>query len=294
MKVDLECAHCLIERAVNQAKLATDDPQKQMEVVTKVTELFGRELDENSVPSHIGTDRDLLVQEITGRDPYVHLKEESNELALELFPTLRSLVHEQTDSDSRFRKAALIAAAANAIEFDVSGREFDLETLRELVADVESGLAIDEVSEFYKMCHEVGEVVYLMDNAGEVVLDMVLIEQIQNIGPEVVAVVKGGPILNDATMTDAEAVGLDECADQVVDTGAPAIGVNLDRDSDDFKQLLFSAELIVAKGMGNYESMTEFDTSELCPVVHIMRTKCWPVARHVGVDRYKNIVLIRT
>jgi damage-control phosphatase, subfamily I len=294
LKVDLECAHCLIERAVNQAKLATDDPQKQMEVVTKVTELFGRELDENSVPSHIGTDRDLLVQEITGRDPYVHLKEESNELALELFPTLRSLVHEQTDSGSRFRKAALIAAAANAIEFDVSGREFDLETLRELVADVESDLAIDEVNEFYKMCHEVGEVVYLMDNAGEVVLDMVLIEQIQNIGPEVVAVVKGGPILNDATMTDAEAVGLDECADQVVDTGAAAIGVNLDRDSDDFKQLLFSAELIVAKGMGNYESMTEFDTSELCPVVHIMRTKCWPVARHVGVDRHKNIVLIRT
>lgn len=293
MKVDLECAHCLIERAVNQAKLATDNPEKQMEVVEAVTKLFGKELNENSVPSHIGTDRDLLVQEITGRDPYAHLKEESNELALELFPTLRSLVHEQTNPAARFRKAALIAAAANAIEFDVSGREFDLEILRDLVADVESDLAIDEVDEFYELCHEVSEVVYLMDNAGEIVLDMVLIEQIQNVGPEVTAVVKGGPILNDATMADAEAVGLDECADQVVDTGAPAIGVNLERDSEDFKQLLFSAELIVAKGMGNYESMTEFDTSELCPVVHILRTKCWPVARHVGVDRDKNVVLIR-
>ncbi|MGV9103701.1 MAG: damage-control phosphatase ARMT1 family protein [Promethearchaeia archaeon] len=293
MKVEVECVHCLIERAVNQAKLATDELEKQMEVVTAITKLFGEKLDENSVPSHIGTERDLLVQKITGNDPYQSLKEESNTLALELLPTLRRLVHEQTDSHSMFRKAALIAAAANAIEFDVSGRDFDLNVLRELVDDVESDLAIDEVDEFYRLCQDVDEVVYLMDNAGEIVLDMVLIEQIQDFGAKVVAVVKGGPILNDATMTDAEEVGLDECADRVVDTGAPAIGVNLERDSDDFKELLFSAELVVAKGMGNYESMTEFDTSELCPVVHILRTKCWPVARHVGVDRHKNVVMIR-
>lgn len=293
MKVDLECAHCLIERAVNQAKLATDDPETQMNVVTAITKLFGEKLNHNSVPSHIGTERDLLVQKITGRDPYESLKEESNTLALKLLPDLRSLVNEQNDLISMFRKAALIAAAANAIEFDVSGRDFNLDLLRDLINDVESDLAIDEVDEFYELSKDVDEVVYLMDNAGEIVLDMVLIEQIQNLGPRVVAVVKGGPILNDATLVDAQAVGLDDCADRVVDTGAAAIGVNLNRNSESFKELLFSAKLIVAKGMGNYESMSEFDTSELCPVVHILRTKCWPVAHHIGIDRHKNVVMIR-
>jgi hypothetical protein len=138
---------------------------------------------------------------------------------------------------------------------------------------------------------DVEEVLYLMDNAGEVVLDMILIREIKRLGPRVIAVVKGGPVLNDATMIDAEEVGLSDCADEVRDTGASAIGVNLDRNSEEFKKLFSSAELIVAKGMGNFESLTEFEPS--CPTIHIMRTKCNPVAEHVGVPKNKNVVLIR-
>jgi uncharacterized protein with ATP-grasp and redox domains len=107
----------------------------------------------------------------------------------------------------------------------------------------------------------------------------------------VTAVVKGGPILNDATMEDAKMVGLDKCADEVIDTGAPAIGVNIPRSSEAFKQLLSDTDLIVAKGMGNYESMTELGLKP--PVVHILRTKCLPVARHVGAPMDKNVVKIR-
>jgi hypothetical protein len=130
-----------------------------------------------------------------------------------------------------------------------------------------------------------------MDNAGEIVLDMILIKEIKKLGPKVIAVVRGGPVLNDATMIDAEDIGLSECADEVRDTGAPAIGVNLERNSEEFIELFHSAELIVAKGMGNFESMTELEPS--CPIVHIMRTKCNPVAEYVGVPRNKNVVLIR-
>jgi uncharacterized protein with ATP-grasp and redox domains len=185
----------------------------------------------------------------------------------------------------------LIAAAANAIEFDVTGREFSLEELRLILNNVESDLVIDQVDEFRKLCEGMEEVLYLMDNAGEVVLDMILIREIKKMGPRVIAVVKGGPILNDATMIDAEDVALNECADEVRDTGASAIGVNLERNSKEFLDLFNSAELIVAKGMGNFESLTEFEPA--CPTVHIMRTKCNPVAEHVGVARNKNVVLIR-
>ncbi|MFX0107676.1 MAG: DUF89 domain-containing protein [Candidatus Hodarchaeota archaeon] len=291
MKVTLECAHCLLDRAINQIKLATDDPNLQMDVVSAMLEFLSREFDENSVPSHIGTDRDLLVQEMTGKDPYEELKQMSNKMVLSVLPELRKLVNEVSNEHERFRRATLIAAAANAIEFDVSGRDFSLDELRGILERVESDLAIDEVDAFHALCREAAEVLYLLDNAGEIVLDMILISEIKRLGPRVVAVVKGGPVLNDATMIDSKEVGLDECADTVIDTGAAAIGVNLERNSEEFKTIFHSAELIVAKGMGNYESLTELKPN--CPVVHIFRTKCLPVAQHIGVGRNQNVVLVR-
>jgi uncharacterized protein with ATP-grasp and redox domains len=291
VKVTLECAHCLLERAVNQIRLATDDSSLQMEIVQAMTAFLAEDFSSDSVPSHIGTERDLLVQKMTGRDPYESLKTMSNQMALGILPELRKLVDEKTSPHERFRTASLVAAAANAIEFDVSGREFSLDELRHILENVEADLALDQVDEFMELCKSAREVLYLMDNAGEVVLDMILIREIKKLGARVVAVVKAGPILNDATMADADEVGLHECSDEVIDTGAAAIGVNLTRSSPEFIKVFKSAELIVAKGMGNFEALTEFEPS--CPVVHILRTKCNPVAQHVGVPRNKNVVMIR-
>ncbi|MHA1577954.1 MAG: damage-control phosphatase ARMT1 family protein [Candidatus Thorarchaeota archaeon] len=291
MKVTTQCAHCLIERAINQVKLATDDSKLQMKVTTEMLKLLGSDFNEDSVPSHIGTDRDLLVQKMTGKDPYYDLKKISNTMALSILPELLKIVESAGSDAARFRKATLITAAANAIEFDVSGRDFTLDELRDIIDQVESDIAIDQIDEFMQLCQNVDELVYLMDNAGEVVLDMILIKEIKRLGPKVYAVVKGGPILNDATMADADEIGLAEYADEVVDTGSSSIGVNLQRNSEEFLSLLKSVKLIVAKGMGNYESMTEFEPT--APTVHIMRTKCNPVAQHVGCEQDKNVVLIR-
>ena len=291
MKVSLECAHCLLERAINQVRLATDDPELQMRVITEMTKFLGENFNSESVPSNIGTDRDLIVQRMTGKDPYADLKRESNVMALNILPELIQLVDEAKDQQSMFRTATLIAAAANAIEFDVSGREFSLDELRHILDNVESDLAVDQVDEFRKLCENASEVIFLHDNAGEVVLDMILMREIKRLGPRVIAVVKGGPILNDATMIDADEVNLLDYADEVIDTGAPAIGVNLERNSKEFLDIFHSAELIVAKGMGNFESLTEFEPE--APTVHIMRTKCIPVAKHVGVQKNKNVVMIR-
>ncbi len=291
MKVSLECAHCLLERAINQVRLATDDPDLQMRVITEITKFLGENFNSESVPSNIGTDRDLIVQRMTGKDPYEELKRESNVMALNILPELIQLVDEAKDQHSMFRTATLIAAAANAIEFDVSGQEFSLDELRNILSNVESDLAVDQVDEFRKLCENVNEVIFLHDNAGEVVLDMILMREIKRLGPKVIAVVKGGPILNDATMIDADEVNLLDYADEVIDTGAPAIGVNLERNSKEFVDIFHSAELIVAKGMGNFESLTEFEPE--APTVHIMRTKCIPVAKHVGVQKNKNVVMIR-
>ncbi len=291
VKVSIECAHCLLERAIKQVKLATDDPVLQMEVTAEMLKMLGENFSKDSVPSHIGTDRDLIVQKMTGKDPYVDLKRMSNTMALSILPELQSLVDEESDTKKRFRKATLIAAAANAIEFDVSGRDFSLDELRDILSSVEADVAIDQIDEFYNLCSTAKEALFLHDNAGEIVLDLILIREIKNLGVKVSAVVKGGPVLNDATREDAEEVGLGDYADEVLDTGAPAIGVNFEMNSKEFLDTFNNAELVIAKGMGNFESMTEF--TPLAPTVHIMRTKCMPVANQVGVEKNKNIILIR-
>jgi len=291
VKVSLECAHCLLERAGNQVRLATDDTKLQMKVIEAMTRFLGENFSSDAVPSHIGTDRDILVQRMTGCDPYKDLKHQSNMMALSILPELMQLVEGVLEPASRFRIATLIAAAANAIEFDVSGREFSLDELKSIIDNVETDLAIDQIEDVRQLCNNAKNVLYLMDNAGELVLDIILIREIKRIGPRVVAVVKGGPVLNDATMVDADEVHLSDYADNVVDTGAPAIGVNLERNSKAFKDLFFSSELIIAKGMGNFESLTEFEPR--CPTVHVMRTKCDPVARQVGVSKNKNVIMIR-
>jgi len=262
-----------------------------MKVIAAMTKLLEREFTVDSVPCHIGTDRDLLVQKMTGVDPYKELKRKSNEMALSILPELKRSIDGMDSPVQRFRRAALIAAAANAIEFDVAGREFSLDDFEDIVDHIESDLVIDHIEPFRRLCKKAHGVTYLMDNAGEVALDIVLISQIKDLGPRVTAVVKSAPILNDATLEDARDVGLAGFADRIVDTGSPTIGIILERTSQEFKQLLFSSELIVAKGMGNYEALTELTIP--CPVVHILRTKCLPVAEHIGVPRNKNVVLLR-
>lgn len=276
---------------MKQVQLATSDPDLQMRVIAAMTGFLAESFDEHSVPSHLGTDRDLLVQKMTGVDPYEALKHESNQIAMRMLPELKAFIESAPNPSDRFRRATLVAAAANAIEFDVAGRDFRLDDLKEVMTKAESDLEVDHISAFRQLCRKAKHVTYLLDNSGEVVLDMLLIAEIRRLGPKVVAVVRGGPVLNDATSVDAEEVGLAACADDVMDTGAPTIGIILDRVSDEFKRLLFSSDLVVAKGMGNYESLTEIELN--CPVVYIMRTKCLPVAHDVGVARNKNVVLVR-
>ena len=118
-----------------------------MRVVEVMTKFLGENFNGEAVPSHIGTDRDLLVQEMTGSDPYEELKRQSNEMALSILPELQELVDEHEDPKMRFRIATLITAAANAIEFDVSGRDFSLDELRLILDNVESDLVVAKLPE---------------------------------------------------------------------------------------------------------------------------------------------------
>jgi hypothetical protein len=136
------------------------------------------------------------------------------------------------------------------------------------------------------------KVVYLLDNAGEIVFDKYFIKMInENFPVKVYAAVKEGPILNDATVEDARQIGLEEVA-EVITTGNDDIGLNLEESSKEFLDHIRTADLIIAKGQGNYESLTEVEHLLPKPIVYIMRAKCSLVADTLGVPRNGNVVKV--
>jgi uncharacterized protein with ATP-grasp and redox domains len=153
-------------------------------------------------------------------------------------------------------------------------------------------LAVDDTPKLMEALQRSKKVVYLLDNAGEIVFDKFFIKTIADRFPvKVYAAVKSGPILNDATLEDARQVGLGEVA-EVFTTGNDHIGTNLDESSDEFLERLRTADVIIAKGQGQYESLTEVESRLPRPIAYVLRAKCSLVADKLGVPRNGNIVKV--
>ena len=148
-------------------------------------------------------------------------------------------------------------------------------------------MVIDDVNKVYELTKKAQTVLYLTDNAGEIVFDTLLVEQLKNMGVTVIVGVKGGPVLNDATLEDAEVSGMSKIADKVITTGTDAVGLMLKEFSKEFLEVYDSVDLVFAKGMGYAETLTEYKLKK--PHVLLFRTKCNPVANFFGVPRDKNV-----
>ena len=147
--------------------------------------------------------------------------------------------------------------------------------------------AVDHTQQFRKALEHCNDLLFFLDNAGEIVFDKILIEELLRHAP-VTAVVKGGPIINDAVMADAEQVGLPDVC-EVIDNGGSFIGSPLSRIPDWFRTRMDQADVLVGKGQGNYETLDGYPGE----VFLILRAKCEIVAQHMGV-RYGQVALIST
>jgi len=300
MKVKPLCSVCFLQRSFKEIQLVTDDPTRQFELLKAVIELFSKEFNENAIAAVIGTKRDQLIHQLANcPDPYKNLKIKSNEIAQNLVKTLEPLFKAQPDPYKRFRSAALVAIVGNSLEFDILEHSVNLENphfLLELIMKAEDELVIDDIEQIYYLIQEKKEVLYLLDNAGEIIFDKFLILELLHMGVRVIAVVKESPVLNDATMEDAEYAGLMALSEedtqlQIITTGTDHVGLLIDEISESFRAILRKAKMIIAKGMGYYETITEL--SLLIPIAFLFRTKCSPVAEDVGAELDKNIALLR-
>jgi len=288
LKVEAECAACIVSRAVAELEQATTNPALRFRAMVELLKLMSKEFKPTAVPSVLGTKRDRLIKRITGNnDPFKREKKKSNEKALKLLPYAKKLVEEGYAQRDRFKRAALCAIVGNIMEFHIPGHRFTYGILRKLLREAEKDIVIDDLNKIYELAKKADTVLYLTDNAGEIVFDTLLVEQLKNMGAKVIVGVKGGAVLNDATLEDAKISGMDKIADKVITTGTDAVGLILKEFSSEFLKVYNSADIIFAKGMGYAESLTEFKLKK--PHVLLFRTKCNPVANFFGVPRGKNV-----
>jgi len=288
LKVEAECAACILSRGAAEAIEATPNPALRFRAMAELLRLLYKEFRPTAVPADLGTKRDRLIKRITGNnDPYKRSKRISNEKALTLLPYAKKMVEEGYTQQDRFKKACLCAMVGNIMEFDIPGHKFTFNILRKSFREAAKDLAINDSNEIYELTKEAHTVLYLADNAGEIVFDALLVEQLKNMGLTVIVGVKGGPVINDATLEDAEVSGMSKIADKIITTGTDAVGLAIKEASTEFLDVYNSVDIIFAKGMGYAETLTEYKLKK--PHALLFRTKCNPVANFFCVARERNI-----
>jgi uncharacterized protein with ATP-grasp and redox domains len=270
---------------------AVQDENVKFEVMKEVTQIAGAELDEHTNLPILSTRLFRLISRNSGNpDPFKEDKEECNRIALPIADELMVKVLGIDDPEARLRTAIMASIAGNTMDLGTAGHSFDTEAFEEeYLATISQGLAIDHTAELLAEFKPDLEVLYLADNAGEIAFDKILVAAIQGLGSKVTVAVKGGPISNDATIEDAEYVGMGRLA-RVITTGTDHLGINMEESSEEFLRAWGTAGLVISKGQSNLETIC-FDPSVATqPVAYVLKAKCGPVARSLGVMVGQNVV----
>jgi uncharacterized protein with ATP-grasp and redox domains len=266
------CYACL-ERLVDLAVgLATPDPDLRSRARQAARDIIRQEFGPGAIPALIANRFHRVIQTISGNpDPFSSRKAAETAYLAKMYARLAPAYGD--DLESRLQ----LAVVGNAIDFF---RE-EAEVTRELLARVEWGAS--DLGPFrQRLANPGGLLLYLADNAGEQFFDRLLVEYLRGQGWQVLYVVKGGPIQNDLTREDLQASGLAAALEPVVDTGARTVGLVLAEADPQFRRLFEEADLIVAKGMGHFETLGHLPDPRL---FFLLQAKCGPVAQALGVAR---------
>ena len=215
-----------------------------------------------------------MIRQMTGdNDPYRDIKDRFNYFALELYPKLKERIERSREPlDTAIR----LAIAGNIIDSGVNNHVDETQVHNAIEHALTAPLAGDP-EEFRKMISEAKDILYLADNAGEIVFDRLLIEQMPL--EKITLVVKGSPVINDACLVDAQATGIADLV-EVINNGSDAPGTILAECSEKFKRRFENADLIIAKGQGNYETLSDVKKD----IFFVLKAKCPVIAHHIGCE----------
>ena len=265
-----------MDQALRAGRIATKDEAKIKKLLDYVGSMI-KDIPMESTPPETGNIIYREVRKITGvDDPYKEIKKSHIKEALALYPELKKIVG---SSENRLLTAIRIAIAGNVIDLGVN-KKFNL--IEDIAKILKQDFAILHINEFIKELSKAESILYLGDNAGESVFDKILIEEL---GKPVTYVVRDVPVINDVTYKDAIASGLEEVA-EIISSGTSAPGTILHLCNEDFLKKFYSTDMIISKGQGNYEGLSNVDRS----VFFLLKAKCSLIANNLNVKE-NDIVL---
>jgi uncharacterized protein with ATP-grasp and redox domains len=273
MRVHLDCFPCFLRQSIIALRLGTkDELLREMILKSILPEI--QIADISRPPAYTTTFIHRKIRQMLGKDPFEELKSEYNKIALGLYPSLKTIVGKSQDP---LWTATRLAIAGNVIDFGIF-TSVDIEGAIDKALN--NPLAVDDFEIFKKAISDADTIVYLADNAGEIVFDRLLIETLISFGKSVVVVVKGSPVINDSTLKDALESGLTRIC-QVIDNGSDAVGTILVWTSSAFQDTFNNAQLVISKGQGNFETIIGIQKN----IFFLFQSKCNVVSKELGLSK---------
>jgi len=270
MKAYLDCYPCFFIQTLKTSRMITSDEREILQILNEVSSSIPK-IPFGATPAEIGREVYRIISQKTGvEDPYREVKERCIHQALSLYPELKKLI---SSSKDRLMTAVRLSIAGNVIDFGANA-DFDLK--RDIETILSQDFSINHYQKFCELLEKARKILYLADNAGETVFDRLLIEELHR---PVIYAVREKPIINDATLEDALLSGIDKVT-EIISSGCDAPGIILKFCSDDFLKVYRSADMIISKGQGNYEGLSD----ENRPIFFLLKAKCQVIARDIGVE----------
>ncbi|NQT71875.1 MAG: DUF89 family protein [Chloroflexi bacterium] len=279
MKITNECYDCLGRLVHQAADLATEDPVIKSKAIEEGLRLLEREFSLDKTSIAVATPLHQLIRSMTGNpDPYFKMKETEVAMSRKLYQEWNTSAQDDLRSDIE------LAVRGNCIDFF---RDPD-EIKKDFTQPVE--FTIDDIDKLEAKLKESKNILYLADNTGEVFFDLNLVRRFGSFG-NVTYVVKESPVQNDITLSDIGHFGFASELPRVITTGTNTPGVIMEEASDEFKSDFAAADLVLAKGMGYWETLSELPAQG--KVFYLLKAKCQPVANSIGVPFNSYVALMR-
>lgn len=275
-----------MSRIEYECRLVTDDEKTIERAVKECRQMLEDTKDLSRPAPEISSGLHRHACEVIGNsNPYEEIRILNNKDALELEVKVK-------DQLKCLHDYCLAASIGNTLDYGSLEHEVTEDLQNFFRSEFSKGFTVEDIGDFEHLCNNV---VYLCDNSGEIVFDRLLINFLKERGARVVVVVKKKPIINDATMEDAVELGLESIADRLLTNteNQAELGLNISIMPDELREEIDMADLIISKGMANYESLSEYKRShKLPPVAFLMMVKCEPIAEDIGIPKGSRIAYL--
>jgi hypothetical protein len=288
MKIQTECVPCLLRRIIFEAEQSTSDKKVKTQAIKNACKILSKIYNPNESSATIATMVHKIVYDTLGNeDPYADLKRKSNNVAKSLLPKVEELIKK---SEEPLKTSMICSIIGNIMDFGIEGSGAHPKMLKEVFERIyHEGLEYDEYSKLKRLLQNTKQLVLFTDNCGEIVFDKILCRELKKFNPGIhtTLVVRGKPIISDATLEHAKELNFDEVVDEILTTGCFAIGVNFESMPPELERALKQTDLIICKGMANYESFSETNYK---PIAYLLRTKCSAIANSMNLPLNINVI----